>query len=82
MAERLFVELGPGRALSRLTAQTLPGVTALSVSSPDDLDALVEAVAGDSVLHTFAAGHHGEHLYVSERLVISPCAGVFAPHRF
>jgi [acyl-carrier-protein] S-malonyltransferase len=79
VAEQLFVELGAGRALSRLTAQTLPGVTTVAVSSPDDLDALVDAVAGDSVLHTFAAGHHGEHLYVSERVVISPCAGVFAP---
>ncbi|MDA8284348.1 MAG: hypothetical protein M0Z42_13880, partial [Actinomycetota bacterium] len=28
---------------------------------------------------TFAAGHHGEHLYVSERVVISPSAGVFEP---
>jgi [acyl-carrier-protein] S-malonyltransferase len=79
VAEQLFVELGAGRTLSRLTLQTLPGVTAVSVASPDDLDALVDAVAGNSALHTFAAGHHGEHLYVSERLVISPCAGVFAP---
>jgi len=79
VAEQLFVELGMGRTLSRLTLQTLPGVTAVSVSSPDDLDALVDAVAGNSALHTFAAGHHGEHLYVSERVVISPCAGVFAP---
>jgi [acyl-carrier-protein] S-malonyltransferase len=77
VAERLFVELGPGQALSRLTTQTLPGVTAVAVSSPDDLDALVDAVAGNTSLHTFAAGHHGEHLYVSERMVISPCAGVF-----
>jgi [acyl-carrier-protein] S-malonyltransferase len=79
VAEQLFVELGPGRNLSRLTTQTLPGVTTVAVSSPDDLDALVDALAGDSALHTFAAGHHGEHLYVSERVVISPCAGVFAP---
>jgi [acyl-carrier-protein] S-malonyltransferase len=79
VAEELFVELGPGRALTRLTAQTLPGVTAISVSSPDDLDGLVNAVAGNTSLHTFAAGHHGEHLYVSERMVISPGAGVFTP---
>ena len=79
VAEQLFVELGPGRNLSQLTTQTLPGVTTVAVSSPDDLDALVDALAGDSALHTFAAGHHGEHLYVSERVVISPCAGVFAP---
>jgi [acyl-carrier-protein] S-malonyltransferase len=81
VAEQLFVELGPGRTLSRLTTQTLPGVTALAVSTPEDLDSLVDAVAGNSSLHTFAAGHHGEHLYVSERVVISPRAGVFAPVR-
>jgi [acyl-carrier-protein] S-malonyltransferase len=76
---RLFVELGPGGALTRLAGQTLPGITALSVSTPDDLDRLVGLLAGDTALHTFASGHQGEHLYVSERVVISPCAGIFEP---
>ncbi|HLH99554.1 MAG TPA: acyltransferase domain-containing protein [Acidimicrobiales bacterium] len=78
-AEHLFVELGPGSALTRLAAQSLPGMTALAVTGPDDLDRLVEALAADSALHMFASGHQGEHLYVSERMVISPCAGVFQP---
>ena len=78
-AEQLFVELGPGGALTRLAAQSLPGITALSVSTPDDLDRLVDLLAGTTALHTFASGHQGEHLYVSERVVISPCAGVFEP---
>jgi [acyl-carrier-protein] S-malonyltransferase len=77
--ERLFAELGPGSALSNMVAQTLPGVTAVTVGAPDDLDRLVDAVAGDTALHAFAVGHQGEHLYVSERVVISPCAGVFEP---
>lgn len=77
--ERLFVELGPGSSLSRLAGQTLPGIRSLSISAPDHLDHLVDAIAGDTPLHAFAAGHHGEHLYVSERVVIAPAAGVFEP---
>jgi [acyl-carrier-protein] S-malonyltransferase len=78
-AEELFVELGPGNTLTRLAAQSLPGITALSVSTPDDLDRLVQTLAGGTALHTFASGHQGEHLYVSERVVISPRAGIFQP---
>jgi [acyl-carrier-protein] S-malonyltransferase len=77
--ERLFVELGSGGVLSGLIRRILPGATAVSVSVPGDLDLLVEAISGRSALHTYAASHHGEHLYVSERMVISPCAGVFQP---
>ena len=77
--ERLFVELGVGGVLSGLTRRIVPGATAISVATPTDLDTLVEVVAGHSPLHTYAASHHGEHLYVSERMVISPCAGVFQP---
>jgi [acyl-carrier-protein] S-malonyltransferase len=77
--ERLFIELGSGGVLTGLTRRILPGATAISVAVPGDLDLLVEAISGDSPLHTYAAAHHGEHLYVSERMVISPCAGVFEP---
>jgi len=77
--EHVFVELGPGGALTTMVRQTLPAMTAVSVSSPDDLDGLVDAVAGDTSLRAFAAGHQGEHLYVSERMVISPGPGVFEP---
>ncbi len=77
--ERLFVEIGPGGSLAAMISQTLPSMTTVSVSRPADLDRLVDSVAGDSALHAFAAGHQGEHLYVSERLVISPGPGVFEP---
>lgn len=77
--ERLYVELGAGGVLSGLARRIVPGATAISVATPVDLDRVVEAVSGHSALHTYAASHHGEHLYVSERLVISPCAGVFQP---
>jgi hypothetical protein len=75
----LFVELGPGDSLSTLLRHTLPGATTVTVSVPEDLDRLVDAVSGNSVLHAYAAGHHGEQLYVSERVVISPSAGIFEP---
>jgi [acyl-carrier-protein] S-malonyltransferase len=77
--EWLFVELGPGDSLATMIRQTLPSVTALTVSVPADLDRLVETVSGSDAMHAFAAGHQGEHLYVSERVVISPSAGVFEP---
>jgi [acyl-carrier-protein] S-malonyltransferase len=78
-AERLFVELGPGDSLSTMVRHTLPSVTTVAVSVPDDLDRLVDAVSGSSALHTYAAGHQGEHLYVSERVVVSPGPGLFEP---
>jgi [acyl-carrier-protein] S-malonyltransferase len=78
-AERLFVELGPGDSLSTMVRQTLPAVTTVAVSVPEDLDRLVDAVSGNTALHTYALGHQGEHLYVSERVVISPGPGIFEP---
>lgn len=78
-AERLFVELGPGNALSTMIADSLPSVSTVAVSAPADLDRLVDAVSGDTALHAYALGHQGEHLYVSERVVISPGAGIFQP---
>jgi [acyl-carrier-protein] S-malonyltransferase len=79
-AERLFVEVGPGDALTRMVRDTLPSVTTVAVSRPEDLDRLVDAVSGNSALHAYAVGHQGEHLYVSERVVISPGPGIFEPH--
>ena len=78
-AERLFVELGPGDALSTMIRDTLPSVSTVAVSTPEDLDRLVDTISGDSALHAYAVGHQGEHLYVSERVVISPGTGLFEP---
>lgn len=77
--EHLFVELGPGGVLSGMIRRILPQVSTLAVSTPDDLDALVDSLAGNSSLHTFATTHHGGRLYVSERVVISPGPGTFNP---
>jgi [acyl-carrier-protein] S-malonyltransferase len=78
-AERLFVELGPGDSLSKMIRDTLPSVSTVAVSAPEDLDRLVDAISGNTALHAYALGHQGEHLYVSERLVISPGPGIFQP---
>lgn len=70
-----FVEIGPGSALSGMVKRTIRSATRLNVSAPSDLDALLEALGGRDT----SEASQGEHLYVTERLVVSPCAGVFVP---
>ncbi|HMC38513.1 MAG TPA: acyltransferase domain-containing protein [Acidimicrobiales bacterium] len=77
--ERTFIELGPGDSLCAMIRHTLPAATTLTVSTPADLDSLVEVLTGDDALHAYAVDHQGELLYVSERVVISPTAGIFEP---
>lgn len=78
--ETVFVELGPGDSLCSMIRSTLPTATTLTVSTPADLDILVETLTGgDAAMHAYALHHQGELLYVSERVVISPSAGVFEP---
>lgn len=76
------VEVGPGGVLSGLAKRTIPEQRLLAVAAPDDLDALVEVVSGNGPLHDYALAHAGEHLYMSERVVVSPAAGVFEPATF
>lgn len=71
-----YVELGPGDVLSRLVKRTLKGSRPLSVAAPDDLDSLLESLAASSARP--AAVIEGEHLFATERLVVSPGAGVFS----
>jgi [acyl-carrier-protein] S-malonyltransferase len=79
MGATRFVEVGPGGVLTGLARRTLPEAPASAVATPDDLDTLVDAIAGSETWHAYAAAHQGEHLYTSERVVISPSAGVFEP---
>lgn len=78
----MLVELGPGGVLTGLAKRGAPDLRALSVASPDDLDALMDALAapeaGEAEVSHISA-HHGEHLYVSERVVVSPGSGTFTP---
>ena len=75
-----LVEIGPGGVLSGLARRTVAEAQALSVAKPDDLDALLDAVAGRSG-SVWDEPHavQGEHLYMSERVVVSPCSGIFLP---
>ncbi len=72
----VFLELGPGTILTGMTKRTLSGTTNISVSSPDDVDSLLEQLSGASEA---SPAQEGEHLYAAERLVVSPATGVFTP---
>ena len=72
-----FLELGPGGVLTGMAKRTLSDVRTLSVSTPDELDKLLDFVAGgQEVVQKPLAG---EHLFATERLVVSPAAGLFTP---
>jgi [acyl-carrier-protein] S-malonyltransferase len=71
-----YVELGPGAVLTGAVKRTLSESINLKVNTPADVDGLLEAIS------TPAAGSapaplEGETLFATERLVVSPCAGVF-----
>jgi [acyl-carrier-protein] S-malonyltransferase len=72
----LIVELGPGTVLTGMAKRTIGNVARASVSKPDDLDLLLEELAHSPKLDR---SPDGEHLYASERLVVSPGSGVFTP---
>jgi [acyl-carrier-protein] S-malonyltransferase len=75
----LLVELGPGGVLTGLVRRTVPDVKGIAVAVPADLDKLMDALAGTDDVSATAHGHQGEHLYTSERVVVSPAPGVFEP---
>ncbi len=73
-----FVELGPGNVLSGLVKRTLKTANRANVASPDDLDNLLETLASQLPSHSEPAVLEGEHLFATERLVVSPAAGLFS----
>ena len=79
LGARTLVEVGPGGVLSGLARRVVPELQALSVAKPDDLDTLMDAVAAPESWRSEPHHHQGEHLYMSERVVVSPGAGIFAP---
>ncbi len=74
---RDFVELGPGGVLTGMAKRTVDGARTISVSTPDELDKLLDWVNVGAPRAT--TQHEGEHLFAVERLVVSPAAGVFLP---
>lgn len=73
----MFVELGPGTVLTGMARRTAKGSRTAAVGTPADVDALLEAVADEG--HGGPVALEGENLHVTERLVVSPAAGVFEP---
>jgi [acyl-carrier-protein] S-malonyltransferase len=74
-----LVELGPGAVLSGLARRSLPEIQSLSVTKPDDLDTLMDTIGEAGTWRAEPSLHQGEHLYMSERVVVSPGGGIFAP---
>ena len=72
-----FVELGPGAVLTGMAKRTVKESKLITVSAPDDLDGLLEALAPQPSTESFSL--EGEHLFATERLVVSPAAGIFMP---
>ena len=72
-----FIELGPGGVLSGMAKRTLDSARTISVATPDELDKLIEFVSAGVPLANISI--EGEHLFATERLVVSPAAGVFTP---
>jgi [acyl-carrier-protein] S-malonyltransferase len=72
-----FVELGPGGVLTGMAKRTVESARTIAVSTPEDLEKLLEWVNAGS--HRSGAQHEGEHLFAHERLVVSPAAGLFTP---
>ena len=72
-----FVEVGPGAVLTGMAKRTLKDSARISISSPDDIDMLLEMISGQQP--SSSESLEGEHLFATERLVVSPCAGVFVP---
>jgi len=76
---RVFVELGPGGVLTGLARRIAPSAKGVSVATPDDLETLITVATEGSSSAPFHLTGHGEHLHVTERLVITPVAGLFEP---
>lgn len=74
-----LIEIGPGAVLTGLAKRTLREVTRLTVNAPEDLDGLLESLSSSGTTEAGGSTHDGEHLFATERLVVSPAAGIFTP---
>ncbi|GDX27774.1 malonyl CoA-acyl carrier protein transacylase [Actinomycetes bacterium] len=72
-----FVELGPGGVLTGMAKRTVDSARTISVSTPEELDNLIDWV--DAASPSAPPHIEGEHLFAVERLIVSPAAGVFTP---
>lgn len=79
MGAKTLVEVGTGGVLTGLAKRTVPDLEAISVGTPDELDKLVVYISTSSPIQPVIEHHQGEHLYISERMVVAPQAGIFEP---
>lgn len=70
-----FVELGPGGILTGMVKRIAPDRRGLTVGTPHDIDHLLEVLSGEPPAPV--GQPDGEHLFMTERMVVSPAAGVF-----
>jgi [acyl-carrier-protein] S-malonyltransferase len=75
----LIIELGPGGVLTGMVRRATPDVRGVPVAAPDDLDKLMDTLSGGDEWSASGPDGQGEHLYTSERVVVSPAPGVFDP---
>lgn len=75
----LLVEIGHGNVLTGLAKRSVPELEGISVQTPDDLNKLIRAVESNASTAAQLDEDFGEHLYASERIIVSPSAGVFSP---
>jgi [acyl-carrier-protein] S-malonyltransferase len=75
---RTLVELGPGAALTGMAKRIVPDATFVSVSTPDELDALIGRLQSATLPEAPEVGE-GRHRFTTERVVLSPSGGSFAP---
>jgi [acyl-carrier-protein] S-malonyltransferase len=73
----ILVELGPGAVLTGMAKRTLDDARTLSAATPQEVETLVSELA--AIAPDEAPPTDGEHLFATERLVVSPAAGVFSP---
>ena len=80
---RLGLDLARGArprwGLERAGQRSLPDIQSLAVSKPEDLDTLMDQIGSAGTWQAEPAMHQGEHLYMSERVVVSPSSGIFSP---
>ncbi len=76
-----FAELGPGGVLTGMAKRTVTDARTIAVSTPEDLDKLLEWVEPSlaAARPSLPTAVEGEHLFAVERLVVSPGSGIFTP---
>ncbi|MEO6651166.1 MAG: ACP S-malonyltransferase [Ilumatobacteraceae bacterium] len=77
-----FAELGPGGVLTGMAKRSVSGARTISVATPEDLDKLLTWIGAQPGSEAPAPQPEGEHLFVAERVVVSPAAGIFTPRTF